>query len=420
MLPLNYDQIIKKMRWENLIILLSILFISSASNIIAINYITLIFVFLYVLMLFIKRGLSLQPTIFLLVIIYLISLAIYYITFGWLDILFSIRMILIFILGYLAIRLLQESFFTLFETVIYISAIVSLLFFSLQLIFYKELYNIFKLFQHIIPSASDDYVSIIFFSINKNAQTRNSGFAWEPKGFGNFLIIAIVINLVQNRFRINKKLLVFIAATLTTFSTVAYINLFVLIPIFYIINMNKKYFLLFVPVFLIIIIFAFQLPFMQNKMEREWNNRFEYKKSLSASHSSGAVSLGRMPGMMVDIKDFLKHPILGYGMQRSERTQSLYTHLVRVNGLSDWLASFGIVGFTFLILSHYFGLRKYLINNQMHGQIILVLVILVIYFGTNVKIHSFWIMLQFLFVINYLREKKIHQREKISSLHIVT
>lgn len=409
------NNIVGKIRKENFILLLLILFISAQSNIISLDYLTLIFVFLYATKLFIKRGIEIQFSIVLFTIIYLLSLLIYYFTFGWINILLSIRMLMVFILGYMAVKVLGEDFLMLYEKIIYVLAIISLILFPLQLLFYKDLFKIIGAINYLIPNFSArsshaedlSFVNIIVFSINSIGALRNSGFAWEPKGFGNFLIIAIVINIIQNRFKLNKKLIVLIVAVLTTISTDAYLNLFFLIPIFIMLNVKKSYFLLFIPILILAMFLSFQLPFMQKKIEREWKGRFAYKTALSDSRfPNKQISLGRMPSMMVDVSDFLKQPILGYGVQKNARTQSYYEELSRVNGLSNWLATFGIVGIIFLLLSHYYGFKKFLLQYNLRGQTILLLIILVIYFATNVITHPFWIMLQFLFVINYKEKNK--------------
>lgn len=413
-IPLN--QIGKIIRKENYILLLLILFLSARSNVISLHYLTLILVFIFAIILFVKRGYELQMTIVLLTLIYLSSLAVYYITFGWIDILLSIRMLLIFILSYMAVKILGEDFFLLYEKIIYVLAIISLVLFPFQIFFYKELYKIVNVISYLIPNFGSrediSFANIFVFSINGDGAIRNSGFTWEPKGYGNLLIIAIIINLVQNKFKINKKLIVLILATLTTISTVAYLILFFLIPIFCMLNVRKSYFLLFIPFFIISILLTFQLPFMQKKVEWEWKGRYEYKTLLADSRFANIErSLGRMPSMMVDFNDFLRNPIFGYGVQKNERTQSIYVHLVRTNGLSDWLADFGIVGFLFLLFAHYYGFKKYLLHNNLRGQTILVVIILFIYFATTVTTHPFWIMLQFLFVINYTSVGRIHQEE---------
>ncbi len=408
----NYECLLKRIKRENYLLVLMILFISAGANYLEIYFVTYIIVFLYAGALFIKRRMELQLTIVLFIGVYITSLLVYFINFGWIDVLLSIRMILIFVLGYAAIRLLQDDLFLIYEKIIYILATASLIFYPIQLLFYKELMAIVSFPQHVFPIlqfTNGNGGNIFIFTLMEEAKIRNAGFAWEPKAFGNFLVIAIVSNLIRNRFKINKKLIVFIITALTTISTTAYLSLFFLIPLFYIKNMRKSYFVFSIPLIIIIMASVMQLDFMKKKMESEWKKRYDYKTLLADNRHFDARSLGRFPSMMVDFMDFEKKPIFGYGMQRSERTQSVFSKLERVNGLSNWLAAFGAVGFLFLILAHYFGFKKYLLQNGLDGAIILVLIIMVIYFASNLISYPFWITLQFLFVKNYNAENMAWQ-----------
>ena len=65
---------------------------------------------------------------------------------------------------------------------------------------------------------------------------RNCGFTWEPGGFACFLILAIIINLASNKFKIrNKSLMILILSLITTFSTTGYMA-FAFIMIWYLFN----------------------------------------------------------------------------------------------------------------------------------------------------------------------------------------
>ena len=398
---------------ENYFLLIFILFISADANLFEIHFVMFILLFICALIIFVKRGLELQLNIILFICIYLSSLLFYYLDFGWIDVLLSLRMLMIFLLGYMAARILQSDIFILYEKIIFILSIISLIFFVIQLLFFNELYNLVCTPQHFFPFmkfSNGPGGNIFIFTVQAKdiAGTRNAGFAWEPKGFGNFLIIAIISNVIHNKFKLNKKLIIFIITTITTFSTTAYINLFFLIPIFYLLNINKVYIVLFIPLIILLTYIVLQIDFMQKKILSEWKGRYEYKTLLSDSRIFEARSLGRVPGMIVDFKDFEKKPIWGYGLQRKERTQSIYTKLVRVNGLSDWLTTFGIVGFIFLILSYFIGFKKYLYAYDLKGAGIIVLIIMVIYFASNLITHPYWITLQFLFVNNYTKSKTLN------------
>ena len=101
-------------------------------------------------------------------------------------------------------------------------AYISLPFFVLQLFDYQ----LAKVFVGLIENnltflnyRSDWYANNIIFTINDNAMFRNSGFAWEPKGFANLLVLGTIINLLINQFKFNRSIIVLTVALLTTLSS---------------------------------------------------------------------------------------------------------------------------------------------------------------------------------------------------------
>ena len=107
--------------------------------------------------------------------------------------------------------------------------------------------------------------------------------------------------------------------------------------------------------------------------------------------------MGRFGSLVIDFNDFIKHPIIGYGIQRRDtskhqlRTQAKYnyTKLVRVNGFSDRLATFGVVGMLFYLTSIYLGFKRYLMFYNYRGQIWLLILFLMMEFATNLLTSPF-------------------------------
>jgi hypothetical protein len=293
------------------------------------------------------------------------------------------------------------NFLNVFEKFMYPLAIISLIFYPLQLLDYNSTLNLVTNISDMLPvnEKNEEMKSIIIWSMDYDAGFRNTGFPWEPKAYANFLIIAIVVRLVQNGLVLkDRRVFIYIIALLSTISTTGYIILFGIIPFFILWNKSpEKFFKYFIPV-LLIIFYVMQLDFMWSKIKNEWEGRYEYESLLSDSRTFSKRSLGRTPSMMVDLIDFTKQPIIGFGMNRDFRTQSVYTKLVRVNGLTDWMVSFGIIGMILFVFGHYIGFKKYLKAYNLKGAIFLLIIISVIYFATTVTTHIFWLCLMFLFV----------------------
>jgi hypothetical protein len=358
---------------------------------------------MYAAYVFWKRKMKLNKFVIPLVIGYVLVQCYYFVSFGTNDFYLGFYILLKLLYAYFTIRCVGMDFFGAYEKIVYKLALVSLPLFVIQLIDYNTLFKIIGLIQNNIPFLAyrnDRLANSIFFTLESHGSVyRNSGFAWEPKGFANFLIIAILINLINNRFNYNRRLLILGVALITTTSTLGYLILFGLIPLFYMINSrsSKRYLLLLA----IIPITAgvLSLDFGLSKIEKEFEGRFEYKELLEDEREFEYRSLGRFPSFLVDLDDALKRPFFGYGYNRDQRTQSAYTKLVRVNGMSDYFATHGFVGFFLLLLTYYKSFKLYLDNCGYTGTWVIILMISFIYFASTLTSHPFWMVFHFMFAV---------------------
>jgi len=408
---------------EDLVLTILLIFISAHNGVLSFSPITTIIALVYSIYIFNKRNLKHHKFIYAFILIYLFILLIYYWKFGWINFYLSIYILLKFYYAYLTITILKFNFFIQYEKIIYYLALISLPLFFFQIVDYPLAFKVIGYIQNHIEFLNfrnSIYANIFFFTIDGvGAEQRNSGFAWEPKGFANFLILAIIINLVNNKFKLNKKLLVFFIALITTFSTTGYIAVFTILPIFYYVNKRNKLILslMLLPIFMIILSFIYNLDFMTTKIVNEINSANAQANQIYDTRVFRARSLGRMGSLIVDYHDFLKNPIIGYGLQREERTQSIYTKLVRVNGLSDILATWGLIGISFYLFSIYWGLKKYLDVFGYRGSLILLSVFIVIYFASTLTAHPLWMMINFIHLQDFKRYKNYNLDSVILAKH---
>ena len=183
--------------------MLLLIFKSIEVTFLAISSITTVLFLLYVLFLFNNRNLKVDLFFYRFTFIYFFILFIYFIQFGSIDFFLSCYIYLKFLYAYLSVKVIGNKFFIYFEDIIYKGALISLPFFVLQILFYDQMLYIVSFLQKNISFFAynnDDHYSMFIFSIQtRGGELRNSGFAWEPKGFANFLALAILINLV-NKF----------------------------------------------------------------------------------------------------------------------------------------------------------------------------------------------------------------------------
>ena len=144
---------------------------------------------------------------------------------------------------------------------------------TLQIINYEFTFSLVGIIQNsfsFLEFNNDVFANNLFFSIESDgAMYRNSGFAWEPKGFANFLILAIIINSVMYDFKINKKMIILIIALITTFSTVGYIILFTSFAGFLFINNKIKIYYAVIAFIVFSIILISENDFIFDKVSNE-------------------------------------------------------------------------------------------------------------------------------------------------------
>ena len=239
----------------------------------------------------------------------------------------------------------------------------------------------------------------IFFTINGDGALRNSGFMWEPKGFASFIVVATIFRLLLNNLVFfDKKIIVFILAIVSTFSTTGILSLF-LIMIFYFINKKAIVLLFAFPIFIILSYNVFfKSEIFYKKILYEISLKDEYKMLLTKDDfESDVYSLGRTGSLLVDFNDFIKRPIFGYGFTRENRTQSSYVKLVRVNGFSDLLAIYGLG--IILFFNRYYIFLKLLNTKKYKFLSIILLTFGFLYFASTLTGHPFWTSLLFVSLI---------------------
>lgn len=360
----------------------------------------LIFGFLYSLYFFFARNHKIDSTVFKFSFIFLILFGIQVITSG--D--FTLSIVLAFMLrvffGYFVIKMLAEKFPEYFIKVMYFFTIVSL-------ILYVPLY-LFSGFESFLTSNITpffymityykDYQHLIVFTFDLASKTefpRNPGPFWEAGGFGIFLNIAVLFNLIKTKGIISKKNIFFFLAIITTQSTGTLITTFIIIISFFTSSKKVSNYILFLPLFLVLAFFAFDgLPFLREKIEKEMISAADdnYKES----------GITRLVSMRLDFDNFLKYPIAGTGRYKKTKLSVDDFHAsedYRNNGTTKLLAEFGIVGF---LLYFYYYLKSFkyfcVINNfPKKFGLIMIITFLMAGFSQTIFTKPFFFSLCFVF-----------------------
>lgn len=317
--------------------------------------------------------------------------------------LFIFRIYISVLFAYFSLIILGKELFFYLERVVYVLALISLPLFILQLINFDLLFTINRLPENIFPFiklGGEDYSSSIIFTMKPiTAPFRNSGFAWEPGAFAAFLAIPIAYNFIYNKFKINKRLIVMSVALLTTTSTMGYLLFFIFIFLYYVNQPERIHVFVFLPFLTIAAYFILTLPFVGGEILAELE-RVDYTVSTSFySTKAEFFSLGRMGSFLLDLQDFLNHPIVGVGGNSELLSSSIYTRLQRTNGLSDYLVTFGAIGFIALIFNLSKTFSVAIKSLKMHGGFIFVIIILVITFSNSILVTPLLISFQLYYLL---------------------
>lgn len=201
---------------------------------------------------------------------------------------------------------------------------------------------------------------------------RNPLFGWEPGMGASFVSVAIMFNLIINKFRLkgNKGIVILFIALLSTMSTTGYIAILCVIIPFYMLNIRKrKYYPLMILGFVVIAFYMMSLDFMYSKINSLFSTeetRASVENSiLWRSKTNGHEYLycpQRFDGLFFQYLNVTNDPILGYGLNddNSYCVKSIYDGLSISEGNLLVIAKFGLV-FALLIYIYYIRTSKYLL-----------------------------------------------------------
>ena len=184
---------------------------------------------------------------------------------------------------------------------------------------------------------------------------RNSGPFWEPGAFGGYLTLGIAFELILYR-KMSRRVLVFLIALITTFSTAGYMAVTVFFLIYFIfLETNKKRKLLIFPAILALSFFLlFNVEFLATKIALQIKG-FEEGQIYDTQTDDDT----RLGSTILDVRDFQRSPIFGTGPSDETRYGKKEVLFMRTNGLTDLMVRIGILGFLFICWMFFHSLKKY-------------------------------------------------------------
>lgn len=317
----------------------------------------------------------------LIIFIFILLLLIQSVYFQYLNIITIFGFIVRLFVGCVAIRLIYEFPLKYSIAMVYIG-LVSLSFWLINVVAsfvgvqFSSLFNFMKSF------TSNDSLSILVYTfLPGDDALRNSAFFWEPGAFAGYILLALLF-LSGYKNKIDKKTYfksvgILSISLLTTFSTTGYIIYPIVMTLHYNLFGNdtfesslrkKLYLLLGCVIFAAYCYSIMNLDFMADKIE------YQYNKSLNSIPGETNTRFG---SFLFDLDYIKSSPIIGNGLHeitryRFDMNERLDGH---GNGLSDFIAKFGAIGFITYVTMLFNGLFP-IMGKSRHRVIIALVIIL--------------------------------------------
>lgn len=280
---------------------------------------------------------------------------------------YFINFLLLFFTVYVVVKALSINFFKIYEIVLYNLAIIGLILWVVQIILGGDtLFNYFGRLPSIEEWSyvSGDGYNVVLYSVQPTTMSiqydflppRNCGFAWEPGGFAVFLALALFINLFFFDRDTGSKIRFWVmtSALVSSQSTTGYI-IFIVIILFYYYNKKQKLIILLWPLVIALIVMAFSLPFMSDKIVSLIKEAEMIELMVEGSIGREIpIAPQRFASFLIAFRDFLANPLLGLGGNaEASWTSQIGANVSTITGLGNLLAQHGLVGLTFFLISLY-------------------------------------------------------------------
>lgn len=255
---------------------------------------------------------------------------------------------------YLLIKLLGKNFWVIFEKIIFILTLISIPLYILNALFLTEFNNLWHVFRHITGESfgisypywsSFIYVNAIYDpSFNL---IRNCGFMWEPGSFSLMIILAIIYNLRNNGSKFSGKVIIYIIALATTFSTAGYLSIVFIILSIYLKKLSIPNIIMISVLLAFYFLYVYKLEFVSEKIDSYISGYQDNK--LVFDEDGGYIKVNRLRGAYYAVQETLKFPT-GYGVVKKSDISESEIVIYGTNGLGSLLILWGFPMFIYLLI----------------------------------------------------------------------
>ena len=316
-----------------------------------INNISVAIPLIYTIFVFFKYRLKLSYHLITSLVIVLLWFLLQYIYNGYFNIVDCSFYLYNIIVAFTIINSYGSRFFYIFEKVIYVLAIISIIGWGICLFGGRDILASLAPFDgNKIIDGSFGIFSVvnqrndldeIYYSV-----IRNSGFCSEPGHYSAILCLAIVFNLFFNKFEIksNRHLWVFLVALLSTQSTTGYFILgIVVIPLLLLNNRYRSKWLIYGLSLCGICLIATSSVVAQKLEDTQYSEANLYEVVDKVNGYQEGLVAQRFDSFAIESVNFQENPLIGYGFwQNSFFYNHISPYLRPSNGCITILAKHGI------------------------------------------------------------------------------
>lgn len=232
-----------------------------------------------------------------------------------------------------------------------------------------------------LKSSQKNYFYAFFFVYNNGIDLiRNNGFMWEPGAYAMLLIILIAYNIATHGARINKHVVIYIIALITTFSTAGYLAVSIISFLFV---LKLKNFAAKIIMFVggIAVLYwlmdvEFLLPKIEKFIKATENNELSHQGYREMYEANRLLSIN----LLYD--KFLQYP-LGWGVVQDHSSFLAENKIVTVSGLGNILVRWGGGFFVWFLYS--LGLLFYRHSGSIQMAILICLALSVMFLSNPVE-----------------------------------
>ena len=352
----------------------------------------LIISFFYSLILFVLKKNSIDKPIIFIIVLWILINFISFVCFDNIARVSSITFLSLtskLLMPYFIIKVLKQRFIIKIENIIFYLTLISLPIFLFQLYNTDFFYEISSSLNRFTIEEQKEIGGwyIGFYMFNGWAIERNSGFMWEPGAFAFIVFLAILIRLSINNFKFDFRIFVYSLAIISTFSTMGYIVLFILI-LAYLVNIKNYISFFFIPIIFVVSLETIaNLDFMKPKIE-------EYYENIDFMiDDDNYIKMNRFGILTFVSEESFKWPI-GYGVFYNTPAIKKYNKpVLGANTYSDILLRWGWLGIIIFIFASIKFIKVFFPNVNILTKNLLIIAFLVSVFSNNLLSNPLFLIL---------------------------